>query len=288
LAQGVKVQQAPVYSFFAEGNLALSGTLDAPLLDGTLALTRGQVNLFTSQFALATRAKNIAVFSPEEGLDPRLQVTMSTAVTETSRRRSAFTNTSTSEIQESNIANLGSLQTIRINAKIEGPASQLLDNITLNSSPSRSQAEIVSLIGGGFVDTLGLGGDSTLALANLAGSALLGNLQGAINSVLTGPVELRLFPTIVEAQDRKGKAGSSGDNSSGSSDNNENSTVLALGAEVGVNINNSTSFSALKLLTLDLPTQYNLRYQLNENLTLRGTTDLQGDNRFVVDYEARF
>jgi hypothetical protein len=31
-----------------------------------------------------------------------------------------------------------------------------------------------------------------------------------------------------------------------------------------------------------------LRYQVNDNLTLRATTDLQGDNRAVVEYEARF
>jgi len=287
LGKGVKVEQVPLFSFLAEGELDLIGNLDTPLLDGEILLTRGQVNLFTSQFSLATRAQNTATFNSDDGIiDPELQLTMTTAVTESSRRRSAFSNTSTSEIQESNIADFGSLQTVRISANISGPASQLLDNITLSSSPTRSQAEIASLIGGGFVDTLGRGGDSTLALANLAGSALLGNLQGAINSVLRGPVELRLFPTVVESSDRRDKAGSGGN--SGSSDNDDVSTVFALGAEVGVNINNSTSFSALRLLTVDLPTQYNLRYQLNDNLTLRGTTDLQGDNRFVVDYEARF
>ncbi len=286
LGQGVKVQQVPLFSFSAEGDLLLLGNLEDPRLKGTIALTRGQVNLFTSQFSLETRAENIAEFDPDEGLDPRLQLTMATAVTEASRRRSAFDSTSTSEIQESGVSDFGSLQTVRIRASIEGPASQLLDNITLSSSPSRSQAEIASLIGGGFVDTLGRGGDSTLALANLAGSALLGNLQGAINNALRGPVELRLFPTIVEStSDRRERAGSG---SSNSNDNDDTSTVFALGAEVGVNINNSTSFSALRLLTVDLPTQYNLRYQLNENLTLRGTTDLEGDNRFVVDYEARF
>ncbi len=286
LGKGVKVQQVPLFSFLAEGDLSLIGNLEDPLLDGTIALTKGQVNLFTSQFSLATRANNIAIFNPDNGIDPYLQLTMTTAVTEASRRRSAFTSTSTSEIQDSSVSDLGSLQTVRINANIAGPASQLLDNITLNSSPKRSQAEIVSLIGGGFVDTLGRGGDSTLALANLAGSALLGNLQGAINNALSGPVELRLFPTIVESRDTREKAGTDGNG--GSTDNDDNSTVFALGAEVGININNSTSFSALRLLTVDLPTQYNLRYQLNESLTLRGTSDLQGDNRFVVDYEARF
>lgn len=283
LGENVRVEQAPLFSFLAQGDLSLIGNLETPLLDGAIALTRGQVNLFTSQFALAQRAQNVAIFNPEDGIDPLLRLTMATAVTETSRRRSAFETTSTSEIQDTNPADFGSLQTVRIRAEIEGPASQLLDNITLSSSPNRSQAEIVALIGGGFVDTLGRGGDSTLALANLAGSALLGNLQGAINSVLTGPVELRLFPTVVEStRDRKEQA------DGGSTDREDSSAVFALGAEVGVNINNSTSFSALRLLTVDLPTQYNLRYQLNDSLNLRGTTDLKGDNRFVVDYEARF
>ncbi|PPK14527.1 hypothetical protein CV015_14810, partial [Staphylococcus haemolyticus] len=61
--------------------------------------------------------------------------------------------------------------TIQVEARVEGLASQLNQNLELTSSPARSETEIVALLGGSFVNTLG-SGDSTLSLANLAGSAL--------------------------------------------------------------------------------------------------------------------
>jgi translocation and assembly module TamB len=57
-----------------------------------------------------------------------------------------------------------------------GVASQLSDSLELTSTPARSKTEIVALLGGSFVDTLGRG-DSTLGLVNLAGSALLGTCK---------------------------------------------------------------------------------------------------------------
>ncbi len=279
LGKKVRVASQPLFSFLAEGNLGLTGDLDNPLLDGDILLTKGNVNLFTTNFNLARRSRNVASFTPERGLNPYLQVELVTAVTEVSRSRSTFDNVSTSEISDAqDFDDFGSLQTVRVRAKVDGPASTLLDNITLASSPSRSQGEIISLIGGGFVDTLGRGGDSTLALANLAGSALLGNIQSVINNALTGPVEVRIFPAIVDTSSQRERADNDG----------ETNSVFALGSEIGVNINNSLSFSALKLLTVDLPAQFNLRYQLNDNLTLRATTDLQGESRAVVEYEQRF
>ncbi len=280
LGQNVRVAAEPVFSFFAEGDLGLTGDLTNPRLEGAILLTKGQVNLFTTRFTLARRARNVAIFDPDQGLDPELQLQLVAAVTEVSRRRSLFDNTSTSEISdEIEPGDFGSLQTVRVRAQVNGSASSLLDNITLSSSPARTQSEIVSLIGGGFVDTLGRGGDSTLALANLAGSALLGNLQAAINNALSGPVEVRLFPAIVDSQKQRNQVANGDD---------KQKSVFALGGEIGINITNSVSFSALKLLTVDLPAQFSLRYQLNDNLTLRGTTDLQGENRALVEYEARF
>jgi len=137
-------------------------------------------------------------------------------------------------------------------------------------------------MGGGFVNTLGQGGDSTLALANLAGSALLNNLQAALNSVLRGPVDFRLFPLVVESQNRKDQADSK------QTSTQPGAETLALGAEVGVNLTNNVSFSVLRLLTLDIPTRFNVNYQINNNLQLRATSDFQDENRVVLEYEARF
>jgi translocation and assembly module TamB len=44
----------------------------------------------------------------------------------------------------------------------------------------------------------------------------------------------------------------------------------------------------LQILTVQEPTQFGVRYRLNDNILLRGTTNLEGDNRAVVEFETRF
>jgi translocation and assembly module TamB len=279
LGDRVRIATEPLFSFQAQGLLAVNGSLANPSPQGEIVLTQGRVSLFTTTFSLSRRSRNVAIFKPENGLNPDLKLQLVAAATEVNRRQSLFSTTSSAEVIDLNPNDLGSIQTIRVRADVDGPADRLLDSIRLSSSPGRSQAEIVSLIGGGFVDTLGRGGDSTLALANLAGSAVLGNIQSLINNSIGGPVELRLFPAVVDAQDRRNQAASGDD---------KRNSVFALGGEVGVNITNNFSFSALRLLTVDVPTQYNLRYQLSDSLTLRATSDFRGENRAVLDYESRF
>jgi translocation and assembly module TamB len=143
----------------------------------------------------------------------------------------------------------------------------LFDNLELSSSPNRSRNEIIGLIGGGFVDTLGRG-DSTLGIANLAGSALLTNIQGFIGNAL-GLSEFRLFPTISTDEDRR-------------------SSTLGLAAETGVDITPALSASVLKILTSPKPAQFGLRYRINDNILFRGSTDFFGDNRAVFEYNVRF
>jgi translocation and assembly module TamB len=125
----------------------------------------------------------------------------------------------------------------------------------------------VSLLGGGFVDTLGRG-ETTLGLANLAGSALLGNVQNAIGDTL-GLSEFRLFPTVISNQKR-------------------GNLTLGLGAEAGIDINPKFSLSVLAILNADQAPQYGIRYRLNDEILLRGSTDFSGETRAVVEYESRF
>jgi translocation and assembly module TamB len=146
-------------------------------------------------------------------------------------------------------------------------ASQLSDSLELTSTPARSKTEIVALLGGSFVDTLGRG-DSTLGLVNLAGSALLGNVQNVIGDAL-GLSEFRLFPTTI-------------------TDDKRRTSTLGLSAEAGVDVTRNLSVSLLKELTTDQPLQYSLRYRLNDQLLLRGSTDLSGDSRAVLEYDKRF
>lgn len=266
LGDDVRLVRPPILDFLATGNLSVSGTFSNPRPEGTIRLQRGQVNLFTTQFQLAGGEKNIAQFTSDRGLDPYLDVSLVTSVVETSGNPPRLDPLS-ADIRDPVPAQFSGLQTVRVLAEVEGFASQLTDSIQLTSSPPRSQTEIVGLLGGGFVDTFGRG-DATLGLANLAGSAFFGSFQGAIGEAL-GLSEFRLFPApIINEQDR--------------------STSLGLAAEASVDLTTDLSFSILKVVNTAQPAQYGIRYRLNEQTVLRGSTNFDDDNRAVIEFEQRF
>lgn len=270
LDRGIVITRQPILTFGATGQLTLNGTLDDLRPAGEIRLRGGQVNLFYTQFNLARGYNQIATFTPRQGLDPNLDIRLIALVPEVTRSRLPTT-TIASEISDApTIAtNLGSFQTVRIQARVMGPASQLFNNLELTSSPSRSREEIVGLLGGGFVNTLGRG-DSTLGIANLAGSALLTNVQTFISNVL-GLGEFRLYPTISPNDDEKSRG-----------------STLGLAAELGFDITQNVSASISKILTNDQSPQIGVRYRLNDQVLLRGAVDFSGNSIGIVEYEARF
>ncbi|MBE9033213.1 translocation/assembly module TamB domain-containing protein, partial [filamentous cyanobacterium LEGE 11480] len=270
LGRNIQIVKAPIVNFVATGTLTVNGDLNAPQPAGEILLRSGVVNLFTTQFVLARGYRHRATFIDGGGLDPDLDIRLIASVPEVTRSplRTPEQELS-SEVTDAPLfaTSVGSLQTVRIEAKVSGASSVLFDNLELSSSPSRSRNEIIGLIGGGFVDTLGRG-DSTLGIANLAGSALLTNIQGFIGNAL-GLSEFRLFPTISTDEDRR-------------------SSTLGLAAEAGVDITPALSGSLLKILTSDQPAQFGLRYRINDNFLFRGSSDFFGDSRAVLEYNARF
>ncbi|MBW4521593.1 MAG: translocation/assembly module TamB domain-containing protein [Scytolyngbya sp. HA4215-MV1] len=264
LGNNVRVTSQPILSFVARGDLTLNGSLNAMAPSGKISLLSGQVNLFTSQFVLARGYNQTATFYPTQGLDPTLDVRLITSVPEVTRSR-VPTETLPSEILDTptTTSSLGAFQTVRIQASVSGPASKLQENLELTSNPARSREEIVTLLGRGIT------GDGTLALANLAGSALLNNVQDVIGKAL-GLSEFRVYPTRVTDD----KAG--------------NDSTLGLAAEAGIDVTKDLSVSILRILTADQPTQFGLRYRINDNLRVRSFTDLTKETGAVVEYEVRF
>jgi translocation and assembly module TamB len=124
-------------------------------------------------------------------------------------------------------------------------------------------------LGGGFVDTFG--GDPTMGLANLAGSALLNPIQQAIGKAL-GLSEFRLFTTAVINDENQKRP----------------TSTLGLAAEASMDVTSRLSISALKILTHDDPLQIGLRYRVNDEVLLRGSSNFSDDSRFMVEYESRF
>ena len=268
LGEDIFISQPPIFNFLAEGTLDVEGTFLEPLPEGTITLKRGQVNLFTTQLSLAKGANNTARFTPNNTLDPFLDIRLVGSAIEATQNRTPNDPLS-SEIEDIPATNFGTIETVRISAEVRGLSSQIADRIQLTSSPPRSQTEILALLGGSFVNTLGRG-DSTLGLANLAGSALFGSLTSQFNNAF--PIgELRLFPTQIIDED------------------SESERIDALAGEVAIDITDNLSFSALKILNVGaIPAQFGFRYRIDENFVLRGSTNFEDDSRGVLEYELRF
>lgn len=270
LGNNVRIISQPVLSFVAMGDLAINGTLDDLRPSGTIRLREGQVNLFATQFFLARGYQNTAVFTPARGLDPVLNVRLVTSVSEVTRAPAPSNSPfAAAEIAETPASSYGELRTVRVQATVSGPASQINNNLELTSTPARSESEIIALIGGSFVNTLGQG-NATTTLAALAGTTVLGDLQAIVNNATGGRATFRLFTTSVATQ------------------NADRTSVLALAAELGLDITNNLTVSIIPLLTVDEPTLFGISYRINDQLSLRGSTDFSGESRAAIEFETRF
>lgn len=279
LGRGLQILKLPVLNFLAEGGLELNGTLADPRPTGRIRLQRGLINLFATQFTLERGQDQFAEFRPRLGLDPYLDVKMVAFVPDASRNPLQTDNTSglnPAEIRESVVGAIGSTRTVRVKATVEGPASQLLNQIRLTSRPSRSEAQILALIGGSLINTFDDRSGGAVALANLAGAGLLNNLQTNIASAI-GLTDFRIYPTTVTARQR------------GDRNRNDRSTALGIGIEAGADITNNLSVSVAQILSeINTTTRLNLDYRLNDDTVIRGSTDFTGESRLSVQFERRF
>ncbi|TVP66656.1 MAG: translocation/assembly module TamB [Nodularia sp. (in: Bacteria)] len=264
LGENVEVNNPPILSFKATGNLTVNGSFAEPIPDGTIRLEQGGVNLFTTQFNLARGYKHTATFRASQPRDPELDVRLVAKVLDVIQ---------SSDFTRANTAGLAALESVQVEANVKGFASQINETLELTSSPARSETEIVALLGGGFVDGQG-GGDSTLGLINIAGSAVFSNFQSAFSQIgsAVGLSELRIFPTIVSNNPEAGRSSSS----------------LELAAEAGIDVSPKVSISSIKILTANDPFQWGINYRINDEIRLRASTNLDDDSRAVVEFQRRF
>lgn len=279
LAENLNVTRPPILNFLANGSLTVNGSLANLRPQGTISLERGRVNLGPTQFRLAQGHEQTAIFVPAQGLDPTLNVRLVTSVAETSGNI-----TSESAVTEPTPGlntGVGTLQSVQIEALVQGRASELQpgqltannDIITLSSDPNRSETEILALLGGGLTSGFGQG-NTALGLANLAGSTFFGTFQNTIGDVL-GLSEFRIFPTLIPTETEEGEEESP-------------SSTLGLGAEAGIDISNDLSISFLTIFDAEQTIQYSIRYRLNDEILLRGITDLSDQQGLTIEYETRF
>ncbi|MBE8999125.1 translocation/assembly module TamB domain-containing protein [Nostoc sp. LEGE 12447] len=262
----------PILNFEAKGDLTINGTLAKPLPEGLIRLTGGRLSLFSTEFALARGYEQTARFTPSQGLDPTLDVRLTAIVPEASAINNRILESPLSaEISDVSATNFGTLRTVRVQARVDGPASELGDNLELTSEPSRSRGEIVALLGGSILGSFGQA-DAGQGLTNFASSTILGGLQGTITAIgqAVGFSEFRIFPTPTTSNETK------------------TASVLNLSAEGVFNINRNFSASLSRPLSSDESFRYNVLYRLNDEILMRGSTNLGDENQFQVEYETRF
>jgi translocation and assembly module TamB len=276
LGDNLQITRAPILNFVATGKIDLDGTIENPRPFGQVQLQKGSVNLFTTQFRLASGAQT-ADFFPTLGADPVLNLrlfarTLESATNPLVQKNSNSRIDANGEINrpaDFYTTNFGSVQTVQVEARIAGLASQLTQRLELTSSPARTQPEIVLLLGGALAERLTSGGDLGLGAISLASSNLLNSIQDRIGDVLNLS-DFRLYPAITK--DRA---------------TNSNST-FGIAAEIGTEITPKISASVFKILTNSESPFYSLRYRVNDQILLRGSTNLYGENRAIVEFEQRF
>lgn len=286
LGKNVAIARPPILNFKATGKLNLTGSLEQPIPEGKIRLRKGNVNLFTTQFKLARGKNNTATFRKNRPNDPDLNIHLFAKVLDVIQssslsRQNAKDLTAFESVDVETSINslnkgrtgLAALESVRVEASIEGLASKLKENLELTSSPPRNKIEIVSLLGGGFIDTQGRG-DSTLGLINIAGSAVLNNLQSTFNQIGTafGLSEFRIFPTILAENSEAGR----------------NYSSLEIAAEAGIDVTKKISLSGIKILTAEDPFQWGINYRVNDRVRLRGSTNLFDDTRVLIEFQKRF
>ncbi|MEO1387319.1 MAG: translocation/assembly module TamB domain-containing protein [Cyanobacteria bacterium J06634_6] len=284
LGDSIRVVQGNLLNFVADGTLLLSGPPTDLEPEGKISLRSGRVNLFNTTIFRLRGSNNTALFTPETGLtNPFLDVSLRASVPEVDNSglvvSTPFAQAEIADTSGTSFENTGSLRTIRVRADVEGPASALADNLQLSSSPPRSQAELLTLIGGGFVtalestvDSLSGGGDDFGGLINLVSGALLTNIQDFVGDALSLS-EFRLFPVTAASRAQ-------------SEDNSDNG--LDIGAEIGFDVTEDASLSIIKILTDDTNPEFGVNYRLTDSLTIRTNTNLDDINQVLLEYELRF
>ena len=164
------------------------------------------------------------------------------------------------------VSNLGAQRTLRVQASVTGTA--LVPDIRLSSSPPRSQAEIIALIGGGILQQQG-GSDPSSALASFAGSTVLTFLQDSIGDALN-LAEFNLSPVTTKTQ-------------------GSGTGTLGLSAEAAIDVSNSFSIALQRIINDSTqPTNFSVRYRVDPNILLRGNYGTNGNTGISIEYENRF
>ncbi|MGB7250610.1 MAG: translocation/assembly module TamB domain-containing protein, partial [Phormidesmis sp.] len=256
----------PFYNITALGDITVNGPLSDLQPAGTIALKSGWINLFSTQFRLDRNAPNTATFTPENGLDPVVDVVMRARVQEADVTPAppAAGGFATADVNESQVETIGDVQYISVEAVAQGPASELSDRLSLTSSPPREQGELLALVGSNVFS--GVTGASLTQVAGFIGGGSLASFGDRIADAV-GLRSFSVFPTTDTADD--------------------SSVGIGIGVEATADISSRFGVSIFEILNSSNPPQLGLQYRFTDDLDLRGASNLD-ETEFKLEYRIEF
>ncbi len=260
------IMGSPFYNLSALGDITVSGPLTALQPTGTIELKSGWINLFSTQFRLDSGAPNTATFTPENGLDPFVDVVMKARVqdADVTPAPGLAGGFASAEINESPVETIGSVQYVQVQAVARGPASELSDRLILTSDSDRNQGELLALIGSGVFS--GVTGASLAQVTEFIGAGSLAGFGDRIASAV-GLDSFSVFPTT---------------------DPDADSAVgIGIGVEASASIGQRFDVSFLDILNSNNPPRLGVEYRFIDQLALQGASNLENTD-FELEYRIRF
>ena len=240
-----------VLNFGIAGDIEINGVVDAEELSpsGIIRFDSGDVNLVATQLSLNPEYPNRAIFVPEHGLDPTLDI---------------------------------SLVAPDLKAVIQGRASSWQDNLVLSVGSGTSEtterleaSEIARIFEGQLTESL-LEQDGRLAFSNLAASTISTLLPRIETQGQFGKARWRL----VSAPSISGLL-----SLDPLTDPFKSLSNLTLGTEVEIQFGKSLqALIARKLKESEMATHWTLLYQLNKQLRMRLNSSTASGTRLLFEY----
>lgn len=274
LADQLLIEGIPFYYLAASGQIRVDGTLADLRPDGVITLNSGWINIFSTQFRLLSRDDHTATFTPENGLDPFLDVRMRARLQDRNIRQAVATPFFNAEVANNPGLTTGEVEFVSVFANVFGYASEIenasspgqaTELITFTSRPSRSQEDLVALLTSSVVSNLY--GASLGQLAGFLGSGTLAGFGDRIADTV-GLRSFSVFPTTDTAAD--------------------SAVGIGIGVEATFDIGDKIGIDALSIINSGNPPEVGVSYRFNDRLRVRGATNFSGTETVNFEYEVRF
>ena len=273
LGPDIEVLMPPWIRFKGVGAVTLNGPLDPSLeARGLIRLNSGRIWIPPlAPLRLDPQAANAAVFTPSLGLVPYVDIAMQAKVSDTISAGTSDQITSANLFASngtgSAYAEGGQLRLVKVMVQATGPANRLVnrENLVLRSSPPMSEQQLLGLIGGNSLASLG--GTGGAALATMLSQSLLSPVLGTLTDAMGQRLQVAIFPTYVNPDVKSEKERTSG----------RVSPTLTVVTEFGVALTDKFDLSVLMAPnTTDVPPQATVSYRLTPTTSVSAAMDANG------------